>query len=115
MKNLLAILILICGLPASAACAINETGAACSVADEFGLMNNLNQSSSSLTMPGVRNLSQKSFEPAQNNNIPKTYNEGEPLRTFRQVQDDYGYNSGCQFGNCGQSGTPQNFPNPGNP
>ncbi len=31
------------------------------------------------------------------------------LRNFRQVQDDYSYNSSCQFGVCNQTGAPQLF------
>lgn len=43
--------------------------------------------------------------------IDREPSDSRPLRTFGPTQQDYGYNSSCQFGICRNTGTPTNFTN----
>ncbi len=55
------------------------------------------------------NIKEFSSTPEARLNPAKVKAPETELRNFRQVQDDYSYNSSCQFGVCNQTGAPQLF------
>lgn len=101
MKNLLILSFILTSIPAFAACPIDGDGAACiaqfsrePMQQTYAPKSNIKEFSGT---PEAR------LKPAQVN-APST-----ELRKFRQVQDDFSYNSSCQFGVCNQTGAPQLF------
>lgn len=102
MKKLLILSFILTSLPTFAACPIDGDGAACTIA-QFSRQP-MQQTYSPKS--GIKEFSgspEARLKPAQVN-APST-----ELRKFRQVQDNYSYNSSCQFGVCNQTGTPQLF------
>lgn len=111
MKNILTLIVISISIPVFAACPINGNGGACVA--EF----------QQTGIPALKSVSPV-IEPA----IPKTnfsetpamvnsnreYQAKKDLRSFPNTEQDYGYNSSCQFGVCMDTGTPKSFPVPQN-
>lgn len=101
MKKLLLIISILTSYPAFATCPIDAS----SCIAEFQPLQTM--PSAPLQIP--ENSSSKVFSPT-----PPTTNlsreiSPQNVRMFGPTDEDYGYNAGCQFGVCQNSGTPKSF------
>lgn len=101
MKNLTLLVFILTSYPVFAACPIDAS----SCIAEFQQLQTLQ----SAPMQTPKNISPKTFSP-----IPSTTNLSREIsptntRMFGPTDEDYGYNSSCQFGVCQKTGTPKTF------
>ncbi len=101
MKKLLILSFILTSIPAFAACPIDGEGAAC--------IAQFSREPMQQTYAPKSNIKEFSSTPEARLNPTKVKAPETELRNFRQVQDDYSYNSSCQFGVCNQTGAPQLF------
>ena len=109
MKYILFLIVILISTPIFAACPIDVHDGSTCVA-EF---------QDTTTIPDLMQPTQISPPPAMpSGNFTATpatvfsgrdYEAKKELRNFRSTEQDYGYNSSCQFGVCLDTGTPQTF------
>jgi len=107
MKKLIYIIVLLTSYPVLAACPIDGNTNAC-IAESQTLFQNTPQTlSPKLFSPNSAIKFKDTPESAKNEQeiLPE-----KNLQSFGVNNQDYGYNSSCQFGVCMDTGTPQNFP-----
>ena len=124
MKRLLIISSLLLAIPVFAACPIDGSSAACSIADaikfpstglDTGFDTNVGDKSPGvLRVPETRQIKRQQINTSAISNrnyeeSAKNYSDQTPLRKSRQDRNDFSYNASCQFGVCNQTGTPQLF------
>lgn len=102
MKKLILLSFILTSLPAFCACPIDGDGAACTVAQ-------FSRQPFQQTYAPKSNIKEFSSTPEARLNPAKVNAPNTELRKFRQVDNDYSYNSSCQFGVCNQTGAPQIF------
>lgn len=102
MKKLIILSFLLTSIPAFATCPIDGDGAACTIAQ-------FSREPMQKTYAPNSNIKEFSGTPEARLNPARVNAPSRELRNFRQVPDDYSYNSSCQFGVCNQTGTPQLF------
>ncbi|GEM_PF-6082798 len=119
------VLVLTMTIPVFAACPIDGTGEFCGGAGNISFPNTgiddglITQPPAPLSSTGIPDLEKKEKQikesnfsttrQAKTNPTSRDYSSEEPLRDFRQNNSNYSYNASCQFGICGQTGTPQLF------
>lgn len=101
MKNLLILSLILTSIPAFAACPIDGDGSAC--------IAQFSRQPLQQTYAPNSNVKEFSRTPEARLNPARVNAPTTELRNFRQVPNDYSYNSSCQFGVCNQTGTPQLF------
>lgn len=101
MKKFLILSFILTSNLAFASCPINGDGSACIA--QFSRQPMQQTYSPKGGVKGASSIPESRLNPTR-----VTAPEKE-LRSFRQVQDDYSYNSSCQFGVCNQTGAPQLF------
>lgn len=102
MKKLLILLCILTSLPAFAACPIDGDVTSCSLAQFRQVPMNQTYAPKS----GIKEFAstpEARLKPRENNIQPRQ------LRNFGPTDDDYNYNSSCQFGVCNDTGAPQTF------
>lgn len=101
MKKFLILSVILTSIPAFAACPIDGDGAAC--------IAQFSREPMQQTYAPKSNIREFSSTPEARLNPAKVNAPSTELRNFRQVPDDFSYNSSCQFGVCNQTGAPQLF------
>ncbi len=101
MKKIIILSFILTSLPTFAACPIDSKGAAC--------IAQFSREPMQQTYAPNSNIKEFSGTPEARLNPARVNAPTTELRNFRQVQDDYSYNSSCQFGVCNQTGAPQLF------
>lgn len=101
MKKLLILSLILTSMPVFASCPIAEDGAAC--------IAQFSREPMQQTYSPKSNIKEFSGTPEARLNPARVNAPTTELRNFRQVQNDYSYNSSCQFGVCNQTGAPQLF------
>lgn len=101
MKKFLVLSFVLSSIPVFASCPIDGSGEACVAQFTREPMEQTYSPKSDIKE--FSNTPEARLQPAR---VTAPENE---LRTFRQVQNDYSYNSSCQFGVCNQTGAPQLF------
>lgn len=99
MKKLLILSFILTSIPAFAVCSIDGTACVAQFSREP-----MHQ-----TYAPKSNIKEFSGTPEARLNPARVNAPNTELRNFRQVPDDYSYNSSCQFGVCNQTGAPQLF------
>ncbi len=101
MKKLLILSFILTSIPAFATCPIDGDGAAC--------IAQFSRQPFQQTYAPKSGIKEFSGTPEARLNPAKVNAPQTELRNFRQVQNDFSYNSSCQFGVCNQTGAPQIF------
>ncbi len=101
MKKFLILTFILTSAPVFAACPINGDGSAC--------IAQFSREPMQQTYAPKSNIKEFSGSPEARLNPSRVNAPNEELRRFRQVENDYSYNSSCQFGVCNQTGAPQLF------
>jgi len=105
MKKLISLIVILIACPTFATCPIDSD--ACVA--EF----------QQTSLPDIILPASKPFSSQNTGNFLETpatvqasreYEPKNNLRNFRSTEQDYGYNSSCQFGVCMDTGTPKVFP-----
>lgn len=102
MKKFIILSFLLTSLPTLAACSLDGENTACSIAQ-------FSREPMQKTYAPNSNIKEFSGTPEARLNPAKVDAPSRELRNFRQVEEDYSYNSSCQFGVCNQTGAPQLF------
>lgn len=102
MKKLVLIITLLSSLPVFAACSIENSDTACSIAQfhQEEMQPTFTRDNSNLKE--FSGTPETRLKPAQNT-------ADKNFRKFGPQSVDYSYNSSCQFGVCSNTGTPQLF------
>jgi hypothetical protein len=107
MKYYLLLIAILTSLPVFAACPIEGEGSAC-VAEfqETGIPGLI--STPSVVAPAMPTSNFSATPATVNSN--REYEPKKETRIFGTTEQNYGYNSSCQFGVCMDTGTPKTFP-----
>ena len=110
MKKLFLLFVILVTCPVFAACPIDSEGAAC--AAEF--QNNLPDIIQPKSVPSSQPQANIFSETPAAVNSDREMQPSKNLRSFGANNQDYGYNSNCQFGVCMDTGMPKIFPSQNN-
>ena len=107
MKHLLSTIIILTCLPSFAACPVENGGACLAEFQGTGIPDITNPSANLL--PNLPSANFSATPAAVNSG--REYEPKKETRVFSSMEQNYGYNSSCQFGVCMDTGTPKIFPN----